>query len=131
MPTNGTIDPERRDSQAGPQRPLTRSDVLSAGVVSELLGIPCSRSTTSRAAASSPHAALGAVGCSSAIVSPPPSRRSTSPAPGAPGTTTSGATTAIRNSGCPERYSKALLQTATTRPRHEPEAPKPPPLQAL
>jgi hypothetical protein len=89
------------------------------------------RSTTSRAAASSQHAALGAVGCSSATASPPLSRRSTSPAPGVPATITSGATTAIRGSGSPERYSKALLRRAGRAATKRSEAPKPQPLQAL
>jgi hypothetical protein len=89
------------------------------------------RSTTSRAAASYPHAALADVGCSSATGSPPLSRRSTSPARGAPRTTTSGGTTAIRNSGSPERYSEALLRGPAERRRIESEAPKPTHTQAL
>ena len=101
MPTNGTIDPQRRGSQASPQRPLTRSDVLSSGEVSELLGIPCSTVHYLARRDELPHAELAAVGCSSATASPPLSRRSTSPAPGVPATITSGATTAVRGSGSP------------------------------
>jgi hypothetical protein len=132
MPTNGTIDPQRRGSQASPPAPAQPAATsFRPAKCPSCSGSRARRSTTSRAAASSQHAALGAVGCSSATASPPLSRRSTSPAPGVPATIPSGATTAIRGSGSPERYSKALLRRAGRAATKRSEAPKPQPLQAL
>src|SRR5919197_5917795 len=119
MPTNGTIDPQRRGSQASPQRRLSRSDVLPSGEVSELLGIPCSTVHYLARRDELPHAGLAAVGCSSATASPPLSRRSTSPAPGVPATITSGRRRRFAAQEAPERYSKALLRGAAGRRRNE------------